>query len=83
MTFPIIKELIEDILLVSDEELIETIRFMCERMKILIEPSGIAAAAVVRHKKFDFAGHRVGVVLSGGNIDMAKLAGYLQQTENK
>jgi threonine dehydratase len=80
LTFPIIKELIEDVLLVRDEELIETIRFMLERMKVLVEPSGIAAAAAVRHRKFDFAGRRVGVVLSGGNVDLAKLAGYLKET---
>jgi threonine dehydratase len=80
LTFPIVKELIEDVLLVRDEELIETIRFMLERMKILIEPSGIAAAAAVRHRKFDFTGRRVGVVLSGGNVDLAKLAGYLKET---
>ncbi len=79
LTFSIIKDLIEDVLLVSDEELIETMRFTLERMKVLVEPSGIAAAAAVRHRKFDFTGGRVGVVLSGGNVDLAKLAGYLEQ----
>jgi len=79
LTFPLVRELVEDILLVSDEELIETIRFVLERMKVLVEPSGAAAAAAVRHRKFDFGGRRVGVVLSGGNVDLAKLADYLQQ----
>ncbi len=77
LTFPIVKELVEDILLVSDEELIVTMRFILERMKVLVEPSGAAAAAAVMHRKFDFAGKRVGVVLSGGNVDLAKLAEYL------
>jgi threonine dehydratase len=80
LTFPVIKEMIEDVLLVRDEELIETLRFTLERMKVLVEPSGIAAAAAVRHKKFDFTGRRVGVVLSGGNVDLAKLGGYLKHT---
>ena len=77
LTFPIVQNLVEDILLVSDNELIETLRFMLERMKVLIEPSGAAAAAAIRHRKFDFAGQRVGVILSGGNVDLAKLAEYL------
>jgi threo-3-hydroxy-L-aspartate ammonia-lyase len=78
LTFPIIQELVEDILLVSDAELVETMRFVLERMKVLLEPSGAAAAAAVRRRKFDFTGRRVGVVLSGGNVDLLKLAAYLQ-----
>jgi len=76
LTFPIIRELVEDILLVSDEELVATMRFILERMKILIEPSGAAGAAAVFHRKFDFAGKRAGVLLSGGNVDLSKLASY-------
>jgi threonine dehydratase len=78
LTFPIVKELVEEILVVSDAELIETIRFLLERMKVLVEPSGVAAAAAVRHRKFDFAGRRLGVILSGGNVDLARLADYIQ-----
>ncbi len=77
LTFPIVQNLVEDILLVSDNELIETLRFILERMKVLVEPSGAAAAAAVRHRKADFAGQRVGVTLSGGNVDLAKLSEYL------
>ncbi len=77
LTFPIIRELVEDILVVSDQELIFTIRFILERMKVLIEPSGAAAAAAVLHRKFDFEGARVGVLLSGGNVDLSKLASFL------
>jgi threonine dehydratase len=50
---------------------------MLERMKVLIEPSGVVGAAAVRHRKADFSGKRVGVVLSGGNVDREKLSGYL------
>jgi threonine dehydratase len=80
LTFPITQQLVEDILLVSDAEMIETIRFILERMKLLAEPSGAAAAAAVRHRKTDLAGLRVGVILSGGNVDLTKLAGYLADT---
>jgi threonine dehydratase len=78
LTFPIVRELVEDILLVSDQELISTIRFLLERMKVLVEPSGAAGAAAVFHRKFDFAGKRVGVLLSGGNVDLARLSDYLK-----
>ena len=77
LTFPIVQETVKDILLVSDDEMIETLTWMLERMKVLVEPSGAAAAAAVRHKKADFSGKRVGVVISGGNVDLQKLAGYI------
>lgn len=79
ITFPIVKELVEDVLLVADDELIETLSFILSRMKVLVEPSGVAAAAAVRHHKFDFGSARVGVILSGGNVDLDKLALYLKQ----
>ena len=77
LTFPIIQKLVEDILLVTDEEMIETLKFILERMKVLVEPSGAAAAAAVRHRKLDFVGKRVGVTLSGGNVDLSQLARYI------
>jgi threonine dehydratase len=81
LTFPIIRELVEDILLVNDQELISTIRFILERMKTLVEPSGAAGAAAVFHRRFDFRGKRVGVLLSGGNVDLSKLASYFDTPE--
>jgi len=77
LTFPIVQQNVKDILLVSDAEMVETLTWMLERMKVLVEPSGAAAAAAVRHKKADFAGQRVGVVLSGGNVDLPRLAEYI------
>ena len=77
LTFPILQESLKDVLLVSDEEMIETLTFMLERMKVLVEPSGAAGAAAVRHRKADFSGKRVGVVLSGGNVDLARLCEYI------
>jgi threonine dehydratase len=77
LTFPIVQANVKEILLVSDEELIETLTWMLERMKVLVEPSGVAAAAAVRHRKADFSGRRVGVVLSGGNADLGRLSQYI------
>jgi len=69
LTFPILQKLADDVLTVSDEEIIETLRFMLFRMKILVETSGATAAAAVMFKKLPADVRRVGVILSGGNID--------------
>ncbi len=74
LTFAIMQKELADILLVSDAEMVETLTWVLERMKVLIEPSGAAAAAAVRHRKADFKGRKVGVVLSGGNVDLSRLA---------
>ncbi len=76
-TFPIVQETVRAVLLVSDAEMIETLAWILERMKVLVEPSGVAGAAAVRHRKTDFSGKRVGVILSGGNLDRERLASYL------
>jgi len=80
LTFPIVQETVSGILLVSDEEMVETLCWMLERMKLLVEPSGVAGAAAVRHRKADFSGSRVGVILSGGNLDRERLAGFLRKS---
>ena len=69
LTFPIVQQLADDVLTVSDDEIIETLRFMLFRMKILVETSGATAAAAVMFKKLPADAKRVGVILSGGNID--------------
>ena len=74
LTFPIVQQLAEDVLTVSDEEIVETLRFVLTRMKLLVEPSGIAAAAAIMFRKLPDNVERVGVVLSGGNIDPDLLA---------
>jgi threonine dehydratase len=74
LTFPIVQQLAEDVLTVSDEEIVGTLRFMLFRMKILVETSGAAAAAAVMFHKLPADVKRVGVVLSGGNIDPGSLS---------
>ena len=77
LTFPIIQQNAEDVLTVSDEEIVETIKFFLFRMKLLVEPSGAAAAAAVLHGRLPPDAKRVGVVLSGGNIDAGLLTEIL------
>jgi threonine dehydratase len=67
------------VLTVSDEEIIETLRFMLFRMKILVETSGATAAAAVMFKKIPADVRRVGVILSGGNIDPDLLQSVINQ----
>ncbi len=77
LTFPILQQTAEDVLTVSDDEIVEVMKFMLVRMKLLVEPSGAAAAAAVFNHKLPKNVKRVGVVLSGGNIDAEFLATLL------
>lgn len=77
LTFPILQRNAEDVLIVSDEEIIETLRLILFRLKILVEPTGAVAAAAALTGKLPAEVRRVGVVLSGGNIDSDALARLL------
>ena len=70
ITFPLVHEFVEDIVLVTDEEIRETMKFLLTRMKMLVEPSGAATAAALYHRKLPADLERVGAVLSGGNVDL-------------
>ncbi|HMF58279.1 MAG TPA: threonine/serine dehydratase [Pyrinomonadaceae bacterium] len=80
LTFPVTQKNAEDVLTVSDEEIIETLKFILFRMKILVEPSGAVGAAAILFKKIPEDVKRVGVVLSGGNIDPEMLAQLLARS---
>jgi len=73
-TFPIIQALVEDILLVSEDEIRATMAFLLSRTKMLVEPSGAVAAAAVLYGKLPPGLRRAGVLLSGGNVDLAFLS---------
>jgi threo-3-hydroxy-L-aspartate ammonia-lyase len=77
LTFPVSQELVDDILTVSDAQLIEAMRFAASRMKMVIEPTGALAMAAAMQGVVDVKGQRVGVIISGGNIDIAQFAKYL------
>ncbi|MCC6210111.1 MAG: threo-3-hydroxy-L-aspartate ammonia-lyase [Burkholderiales bacterium] len=71
LTFALIRRHVNDFITVTDEELLETMFFLWERMKLLVEPTGTLAACALLQGKLEAAGRRVGVVLSGGNVDLA------------
>jgi threonine dehydratase len=77
LTFPVLQQTAEDVLTVSDDEIVETLKFFLFRMKLLVEPSGAAAAAAVLVNKIPNDARRVGVILSGGNIDAEFLSQLL------
>ena len=77
LTFPIIQRDVDDILTVSDEELVACMRFFAERMKIVVEPTGCLGFAAARRMKEQLKGKRVGVLISGGNIDLGRFASLL------
>ena len=77
LTFPVLRTNAEDVLTVSEEEIVEALRFLLFRLKILVEPTGAVAVAAVLSGKIPADLRRVGVVLSGGNIDPQTLAGFL------
>jgi len=73
LTFPVIQQRVEQIVTVSEAGIIETMKYVWERAKIIIEPSSAVAVGVLWEKKIDLRGLKVGVILSGGNVDLEKL----------
>ena len=80
LTFGVIKQRVTDILTVTDPQLLSTMRFFAERMKIVVEPTGcLGAAALLQGVLPVEKGARVGVIISGGNVDLQAYAGFLTQ----
>jgi threonine dehydratase len=77
-TFPIIRDHVKEIITVTDEEIISAMRLIWERMKIIVEPSCAVPLAAVLKSKEKFAGKKVGIILSGGNVDLEKVAKWFQ-----
>lgn len=77
LTFPVIRRLVREIVTVSDAQLVRTMRFFAERMKMVVEPTGCLAAAALLEGVVPARGQRVGVIVSGGNVDLARYAGFL------
>jgi threo-3-hydroxy-L-aspartate ammonia-lyase len=70
VTFPLVMKYVNDMLTVTDAELLRTMFWLWERMKLIVEPTGALAACVVLQKKMKLEKQRVGVILSGGNVDL-------------
>jgi threonine dehydratase len=78
VTFPLMLRHVDDMMTVSDAELLKTMFFLWERMKFICEPTGVLGAAALLEKRIDARGKRVGVVISGGNVDLAWAATQLR-----
>ena len=76
LTFPLVLRHVHDMVTVTDEALLRTMFFLWERLKIVVEPTGALAAAALLEGAVPAAGCRVGVVLSGGNVDLRQAAGW-------
>ena len=79
LTFPIVLRYVDDMVTVDDKQLARAMFFLWERMKIVVEPTGALAACAVLERKVDVKGFKVGVVISGGNVDLYWAATQLMQ----
>lgn len=73
INFPIIKQHVEDIIRVTEDEIISSMKLIWERMKIVVEPSSAVALAAILKEKEKFKNKKIGIILSGGNVDLTKL----------
>ncbi len=80
LNFAIIRQCVDDMRTVPDDALVRTMRLLLERMKLLVEPTGCLGAAAALEGGLDVAGKRVGVILSGGNVDLERLCGLVAQS---
>jgi threo-3-hydroxy-L-aspartate ammonia-lyase len=78
ITFALIQKHVDDFFTVTDAQLLKWMPFLWERMKIVVEPTGTLAAAALLENKLDVKGKRVGVVLSGGNVDIVQMAAMIR-----
>jgi len=79
--FEVIRAMVKDVLAVADPVVVEAMRFVFERMKVVLEPSGACALAALMHHREQFRGQRVGVTLSGGNIGIDRFVALITGTE--
>jgi len=71
--FPIIKSLVSEIIRVEESEIVDSLKLICERMKIVVEPSSAVPFAAILKQSQTFKGKKVGIILSGGNVDLSNL----------
>ena len=79
--FEVIRAMVKDVLVVPDPVVVEAMRFVFERMKVVLEPSGACALAALMHHREQFRGQRVGVTLSGGNIGTERFVALITGAE--
>jgi len=78
LTFPLVRQLVDDMLTVPDEALVRAVVFAFERLKLVVEPTGVLGLAAALERRIDLAGRKVGVIVSGGNVDLARVSAWYQ-----
>jgi threonine dehydratase len=76
VTFPLVQRYVDDVITVSDDDLIRTMQFVWTRMKLIVEPTGVLGLAAAFNGRYPVAGKRVGAILSGGNVDIGQAAAW-------
>jgi threonine dehydratase len=77
LTFAIIRRDVTDVLTATDAQLVECMGFMASRMKLIVEPTGCLGFAAARQRTAELKGQRIGVLVSGGNVDMTRFCSLL------
>lgn len=80
-TFPVIQQYVDAIETVSDAQLIDTMKFLANRTKMMVEPTGCLGAAFAMSRKLTIQGRRVGIIISGGNVDLRRFAHFVLDSE--
>jgi threonine dehydratase len=78
-TFPLIREMVKEVIVVSDKEIVDAMKLIWERLKIIVEPSCAVPFAAVLKQKARFKGQKIGIILSGGNVDLARAFKLFEQ----
>lgn len=76
ITFPLVRQHVDDMLTVTDDDLVRAMYFVWTRLKMVVEPTGVLGLAAVFNRRYPVQGRRVGVILSGGNVDIQEAAGW-------
>jgi threonine dehydratase len=76
VTFPLVRQYVDDMLTVSDADLVATMQFVWTRLKLIVEPTGVLGLAAVFNHRYPVEGKRIGVILSGGNVDIQAAAAW-------
>jgi len=79
ITFPLIRQYVDEMMTVSDDDLVRTMFFVWTRLKMVVEPTGVLGLAAVFNRRYPVEGKRVGVILSGGNVDLVAAGRWFEQ----
>ena len=83
LTFPLVRQYVDEMMTVSDDDLVRTMHFVWTRMKLIVEPTGVLGLAAVFNHRYKLEGKKVGVILSGGNVDLAAAVRWFEALEPK